>query len=1054
MEGLGKIENRIITSLFSCIPLASFAQGPSSPADFGDLPNPGTPGAPITYKTKISDGGPWHIIDPQIFIGARIDNDGDGFPSPSAKGDDLNGGPDDEDGVTLPATIKAGTSATFQVKVTNQKPNKAYLHAFIDWNGDGSFIGGLESKVITVPSGTVGATIPVSFNVPATAITTHSTGARFRLSTLAVDPNDPAPNGEVEDELITINPPDFDFGDLPDSSVGASPAYSTTLSNNGPRHVLNSALFLGSSAPDIEADGIPSITAQGDDTSGSDDEENFGPLSGISVGTAVAFAHKATNQLAGDAWLHGFFDWNHDGDFLDSSEYTKVKLPSGSNNVPVTLNVAVPLGYAYSSDIPARLRLTSLEFIGPDGFAPNGEVEDYLLTVLPALDFGDLPDTTPGTASGDFISSIPDYRTLLADNGPRHLVTPDLVFQNDTGSGDADIDFESDAHQSVDSTGDDSTGDNDELDLLSAITMFSVTSGGAPDCSDIEISVELVVSHSIKNSLPIDATLHSFIDWNHDGDFLDLNESWSQTIPAGTDGNILQTMSTTFPWQGALNWTEIWAVRSRLTTDNSITSIGYAPNGEVQDDLITATFSMDDPCPRVEPTYDFGDLPDSCHGTSAGNFDSGTVLPDYRTRLVDNGPRHLVAPNLTIANDLGSTDTHVDTESDGQPTAAADGDDTDGNNDDLNLLTALVSQAFNPATPIEHSTLTLQIFTSQAVHNVTGSNATFYGFIDGNRDGDFKDAGEKQTVIIAGDGSVTNAGSTFTVTIPWTGELNWTETFAVRFRISSDTTLDANGEAPDGEVQDHLLSINLAISDPRPQGSGLPHVLEFDPIVASAGSDLILNPLPYIPSRIGPVHDVRWSLNGNFLSGNPPVIDAGDLAELGQGAIPLTLTFLDDSDQLYRVDPWIHLRDWPAFDDWAQDQGLSVQDSLPDADPDKDGFSSRLEFAFGSDPLDANSIPILRLGSRTTDGKTWLIQSYLRRAGGIPRFGGRYQADGIFYRGQGSPDLSDWTLSSTPTFNSLSLPAPPPDYVWATHRYPFPISDQDNAFLRVKATCQ
>lgn len=1054
MINLGNSKKAVSSFILLAFPFTALAQGPTGPADFGDLPNSATPGAPVTYKTTIADGGPWHLLDPQIFLGTRVDNDGDGFPSPTAVGDDINGGPDDEDGVTHPATVKAGTSTTFLVKVTNQKASQAFLHAFVDWNGDGSFIGGLETKVLTIPPGTNGVTVPVNFNVPSAAITTTPTGARFRLSTLAVDPNDPAPNGEVEDYLISIDAPDLDFGDLPDSSVGASPAYATTLANDGPRHVINTALFLGPSAPDIEADGIPNLSALGDDTSGSDDEEGFGTLSSIQAGYTIPFGHKVTNQLTTDAWLHAFFDWNHDGDFLDADEYSKLKIPSGSNNIGVPIHINIPLGNAYTSDIPTRLRLTTLEVIGPDGFAPDGEVEDYLLTVLPALDFGDLPDTSSGTTAGDFITAIPDFQTTLADNGPRHLVTPDLVFQNGSTSGDADIDFEADAHQSINASGDDTNGDNDELDLLSFVSNLSVSSGIAPDCSDIEITIELGLNHDIKNALAVDATLHTFIDWNHDGDFLDPNESWSQNIPSGTNGGISEFVSTTFPWQGLTTWNEIWAVRSRLTTDNTITATGYAPNGEVQDDLVSITISIADPCPRVEPTLDFGDLPDSCHGTSAGSFDTGTTLPDYRTRLIDNGPRHLVTPNLTIANDSGSTDTDTDTESDGQPTATADGDDLDGNNDDLNLLTAISTQVFNRASPIEHSTLTLGIITSNAVHNTTGSNATYYGFIDGNRDGDFNDPGEKQTLIIPGDGSITAAVSNFSITIPWTGELNWPETFALRFRISRDNTLDANGEAPDGEVQDHLITLTLAMDDPRPTGSDRPHILYFDPISASTASDLTLDPLPFLPSGVGPIHDVKWSLNGIFLSGNPPIITAQDLAELGQGAFPLTLTFLDDSDKLYRVAPWIHLRDWPAFDAWAQSQGLTGQTTLPDADPDEDGFSSRLEFAFGSDPLDSNSIPTRRIKTRTDNGDTWLIQSYLRRSGGGSRFGGAYEADGITYSGEASSKLADWNTRAIPTFNPIGLPPPPSDYIWATHRYPTPISNQAEAFLRAKADCQ
>lgn len=1039
--------------LFLLLPAISLAQTPSGPADFGDLPNATTPGATIFYKTTVSDGGPWHLIDSQLFIGNLVDNDSDGFPSVNADGDDTNGGTDDEDGVAIPATIQAATNATFNIKVTNQTTSLAYLHAFIDWNGDGAFVGGVESQVVTVSIGTTGVNVPVAFSVPATAETSKPIGARFRLSTLAVDPEDTAPDGEIEDYMISVAAPDMDFGDLPDSSTGASPAYATTSADNGARHVVTNDLYLGSSVPDIDTDGQPDGLAEGDDNDGGDDEDGFSPTSGLQAGTSASFTHTATNQLTSDAWLHCFIDWNHDGDFLDTSEYSKTSVSSGASGSSVAWSVSVPTGIAYTASVPARLRLTSLEIIGVDGFAPDGEVEDYLLSVSPALDYGDLPDTSVGTSAGDFITAIPDFQTTLADDGARHLVTPELVFANDTGSSDADVDFESDAIQSIDATGDDTTDDNDELDMLSVVTSLAVTSGGAADCSDVEISIEILLSHAIRNELVDDAFLYTFIDWNHDGDFLDADESWTQLVAAGTDGNVTQTVSATFGWEGLLNWTEIWAVRSRLTTDTAVAATGYASDGEVQDDLITVNLSISDPCPVIEPTMDFGDLPDSCEGSSAGSFDTGTILPDYRTRLDDNGPRHTVTSDLTIANDTGSSDLDADSEHDGQPTDTADGDDLDGNDDDLALLSVVTSQIFNSASPIDHSTITLSILTSQAVNNVTGDDATFYGFIDANRDGDFGDPGEKETVVIPGDGSVAEANVTFSLTIPWNGELNWTETFATRFRISSESSLDANGAAPDGEVQDHLISIQIAISDPRPQGSLIPNYLDRFTIVARRGESTVLDPSPYLPIGIGQISEVTWSLNGQLLVGSPPVLTVQDLQELSTGVTQLTLTFQDDQGLLYRVDPWLNLRDWPSYDIWVDIYDLEGVDSLPESDPDGDGYSNKEEFAFGSDPSDASSTPESHIDISSDGGDDWFIHSYLRREGGVSGWAGTYEADGVTYTGQSSNDLDDWTRSSVPVANPLSLPAAPSGYDWSTHRYPDPMDITLEGFLRVKTNC-
>jgi hypothetical protein len=60
----------------------------------------------------------------------------------------------------------------------------------------------------------------------------------------------------------------------------------------------------------------------------------------------------------------------------------------------------------------------------------------------------------------------------------------------------------------------------------------------------------------VKNNLATDATLYTFIDWNHDSDFDDTDESWTQIITAGTTAAVIQHVSTTFPWPGVLSWSD------------------------------------------------------------------------------------------------------------------------------------------------------------------------------------------------------------------------------------------------------------------------------------------------------------------------------------------------------------------------------------------------------------------------------------------------------------------------------------------------------------------
>ena len=162
--------------------------------------------------------GPSHLItkgtgQPNIskflLLGDIVDMESNGQPNASATGDDStsNAYSDDEDGVTLPATITAGGSATFTVRYVNENDD-ARLYAFVDWNGDGDFedTNEKQSQNVAVTAGShASSTHNFVFNVPGGA--SGVVGARFRIATQQDDadaainlgPCGPAPNGEVED---------------------------------------------------------------------------------------------------------------------------------------------------------------------------------------------------------------------------------------------------------------------------------------------------------------------------------------------------------------------------------------------------------------------------------------------------------------------------------------------------------------------------------------------------------------------------------------------------------------------------------------------------------------------------------------------------------------------------------------------------------------------------------------------------------------------------------------------------------------------------------------
>jgi len=164
----------------------------------------------------------------------------------------------------------------------------------------------------------------------------------------------------------------IDFGDAPDS-------YSTSIASNGARHEIDGSIYLGTTAPDGEADAQNSAAPESsaDDVAGSDDEDGLGLVTGLVRGLDNLVVVTASQS----AYLQGWFDWNGDGDFDDSGEqvFNDQLLSAGAN----TLVVRVPLDAVEGSSW-ARLRLGSQTGIDYFGGATDGEVEDHVIEVSDA----------------------------------------------------------------------------------------------------------------------------------------------------------------------------------------------------------------------------------------------------------------------------------------------------------------------------------------------------------------------------------------------------------------------------------------------------------------------------------------------------------------------------------------------------------------------------------------------------------------------------------------------------------------------------------------------
>jgi hypothetical protein len=320
--------------------------------DFGD--------APAYYRTVRADDGARHEPTGPT-LGTARDEEFDGQPSLAADGDGA-----DEDGVTFGPLRIGQLGANVNVHVQNA-PNGARLDAWIDFDGDGTW--GDANEQIASSLFVVEGANTIDFGVPGGA-RSGNTYARFRISTTGnLGPDGAAANGEVEDYRVTILAPEFPVADL-----GDAPApYPTTWADDGARHA-DVGPTLGAMR-DKELEGQPSLAADLDD----DDGVTFGSIRvGQLDATVVVNVQSAPAGAKLDAWI----DFNSDGSWGGPGEHVFDRAPV--NNGDNALLFDVP-SWAVDGATYARFRLSTAGNLGEDGWAADGEVEDYLLTIDPPV---------------------------------------------------------------------------------------------------------------------------------------------------------------------------------------------------------------------------------------------------------------------------------------------------------------------------------------------------------------------------------------------------------------------------------------------------------------------------------------------------------------------------------------------------------------------------------------------------------------------------------------------------------------------------------------------
>jgi hypothetical protein len=259
-----------------------------------------------------------------------------------------------------------------------------------------------------------------------------------------------------------------DFGDLPE------PKFATDLQGGlvGPSHGIDlldinpdplvtnrqPAMFIGTTPPDAEGDGKPSLFADGDDNSDVNDENinkswftNATTADSLIAGNSITLSFPVTNNLPVTANVIVFLDWNNNGVFENDTERFSTIVGTGTNTV--TFNLQIPI-YA-SGNVGVRVRMTSGAIFDAYGPAPDGEVEDYMLQGVAGFDYADLPDAAAGTAIGNYETTF----AIDGSRGPRHLVNQDLRIGNT-------VDAEADGLPQANSCGDDINGIDDEYGVI------------------------------------------------------------------------------------------------------------------------------------------------------------------------------------------------------------------------------------------------------------------------------------------------------------------------------------------------------------------------------------------------------------------------------------------------------------------------------------------------------------------------------------------------------------------------------------------------------------
>ena len=463
-------------------------------------------------------------------------------------------------GLWLGLAAGEASAQTYQMNSVNGQTISTTGGTFYDSGGAASAYSNGETYTVTFNSGTSDK-ISLNFSSFATQASTDFLYIYDGASTTSPALTGSPFSGTTSPGIVTSTGSSLTIKFTSDSSTTAAgwvAAISTIAASdygdyNGfgtASATVSSNLFMGTNATDAEASNPANSSANGDDTSGTNDEDLTQPA--MTAGASSSFSVPVYNNTGSTAYLSIWIDFNRNGSLTDSGETVVNNLAVSSSSVTqnLVLSIAIPASATTGQLLGIRYRLDSTSGVGSTGIGGAGEVEDYLATIAaPTLDFGDFSGFA--NAASTVNTNVRMGALVDAEGAPTKNAT---------------------------ATGDNTVGSADEDGVTVPSTMVAGLSS----------TITVIVT----NTSGASAYLSGWIDFNGNSLLTDSGEQIANNIliPDGTSGG---TQTITFTVPSGANQTTV-GVRFRLCSISGVGPTGTSGIGEVEDyvTLIQPTMSI------------------------------------------------------------------------------------------------------------------------------------------------------------------------------------------------------------------------------------------------------------------------------------------------------------------------------------------------------------------------------------------------------------------------------------------------------------------------------